>query len=249
VGEQGVGFGAQRAWLVDLFMQAVRMFTAHLWMFVAIAGGVVAVVDVILGVGLGELTSGYQAKSSSAEDLITLAASAFVTTPLITAMLAQAVVEIVGGRQPSAAEAVQRGLDLFAVMLFAIVLYVAGVVAGIFAFVVPGIYIGVCWYFVAQAVVVDDRRGFGALARSGELVRGNWWRALGAGLLFNVSVWIPSVIVTFVFDAAARAANAEGLLVLGDIVYQAFALPFVAIGATLFYLQLRERQRAATLGR
>jgi hypothetical protein len=248
----GDGSGLDRQPAVDpggglggLLSRTVGLFRAHLWMFVAIAGGVVAVVDLILGVGLGELTSGYRSESSSSAGLITLAASAFVTTPLITAMLAQAVVDIVAGEQPSAGRAVQRGLDLFAPILIVILLYLAAVLAGFFAFVLPGVYIAVSWYFVAQAVVVDDRRGFAALARSAELVRGNWWRAVGAGLAFNLIVAIPSSIVTVAFDAAARAADAEGILVLGDIVYQAFALPFVAVGATLFYLQLRDRPRVA----
>jgi hypothetical protein len=218
-------------------------------MFVGIAGGVVAVVDLIIGLGLGELSSGYTSQTSSGPALITFAASAFVTTPLITAMLAQAVVDIVAGRQPSAGAAVQRGLDLFAPLLLVIVLYVTAVIAGFFAVIVPGVFIGVSWYFAPQAVVVDDRRGFGALARSGELVRGHWWRALGAGLVFNVAIAIPSSVVNVIFATAARAADADALVVVGDIVSQAFALPFLAVGATLFYLHLRDAPRPPPAGR
>jgi hypothetical protein len=229
--------------LGGLLTEAIGLFRAHLWLFVGISGGVVAVVNLILGVGLGELTSPYQAQASSGVEAITLAASAFVTTPLITAMLAQVVLDIRAGEAPSAARAVQRGLDLFAPILLVIVCYVAAVIAGFLALLVPGVYVAVSWYFVAQAVVVDDRRGFAALARSGELVKGSWWWALGAGLLFNFVVWIPAQVVDLVFDAAAQAVNSEALLVLGQIAYQAFSLPFVAIGATLFYLRLRERAR------
>jgi hypothetical protein len=229
--------------------QAVELYRANLWLFVSIAGGVVAVVDVILGVGLGELTSGYRSQAASGVGAITLAASAFVTTPLITAMLAQAVIEIRAGAEVSVGGAVQRGLDLFAPILLVIVLYLAAVLAGFFAFVVPGVFVAVSWYFVAQAVVVDGARGFAALARSGELVRGNWWRALATGLVFNIAVAIPSTVVNIVFELAGRAANAEAVVVLGDIVYQAFALPFVAVGATLFYLQLRDEPRPARASR
>jgi hypothetical protein len=239
---RGAG-GGPDARLGGLLGEAVGLFRAHLWMFVGIAGGVVAVVNLILGVGLGELTSSYQEQASSGVEVITLAASAFVTTPLITAMLAQAVIDIRAGEAPSAGRAVQRGLDLFAPILLAIVLYVAAVIAGFFALVVPGVYVAVRWYFVAQAIVVDDRRGFAALARSGELVNGNWWLALGAGLLFNLVVAIPAQIVDLVFDAAARAVDSEALLVVGQIAYQAFSLPFVAIGGTLFYLRLRDQAR------
>jgi hypothetical protein len=243
-GELGDRGRAYLAWLLDLFVGSARLYRAHIWKFVAIAGGVVTVVDVILGIGLGELTSGYQSRPSSANEVISLAASAFVTTPLITTMLAQAVVDIRAGEQWTSTGAVQRGLDLFTPVLIVIVLYVAAVIAGFFAFVVPGVFIAVSWYFVAQAVVIENRRGFAALSRSGELVRGNWWRALGAGLAFNIAVAVPSSVVKTAFDAAAKAADAQGLLVLGNIVYEAFALPFVAVGATLFYLQLREASGA-----
>jgi hypothetical protein len=245
----GRGSTASGSGIGDLFNQAARLFRAHLWTFVAISGGVVAFVDLVLGVGLGELTSGYRSRTASGVDVITLAASAFVTTPLITGMLAQAVVDVRAGGVPTAGRAVQRGLDLFAPILFVILLYLAAVVAGFFAFVAPGVFFGVSWYFVAQAVVVDDCRGFRALARSGELVRGNWWRALATGLVFNVAVAIPSSVVNIVFELAAKAADSEGIVVLGDIVYQAFALPFVAIGATLFYLRLRDEPRPARVAR
>jgi len=234
--------------LGGLLIEAVGLFRSHLWMFVAIAGGVAAVVNLILAFGLGELTSRYRGQTSQSVGFIKVAAAAAVTTPLITAMLAQVVLDIRSGEAPSAGRAVQRGLDLFAPILLTILLYIGAVIAG-FLLIVPGIYLAVSWYFVAQAVVVDDRRGVGALARSGELVKGNWWRALAAGLLFNILVAIPSQLLNLAFDAAARSANAEGVLVLGQIVFQAFSLPFVAIGATLFYLRLRDEPRPVPIGR
>ncbi len=228
--------------LGGLLTEAVDLFRSHLWMFVGIAGGVAAVVNLILGFGLGELASRYHEQTSQSVGFIKLAAAAAVTTPLITAMLARAVLDIRAGEAPSASRAVQAGLDLFAPILLTILLYIGAVFAG-FLLIVPGIYLGVSWYFVAQAVVVDGRRGVGALARSGELVKGNWWRALAAGLLFNIIVAVPSQLLNVAFDAAARAADAEGVLVVGEIVFQAFSLPFVAIGATLFYLRLRDEPR------
>ena len=124
-----------------------------------------------------------------------------------------------------------------------IVLYLAAVLAGFFAFVLPGIFVAVNWYFVAQAVVVDDRRGVAALARSGELVRGNWRRALADRTGLQPGRRDPVDARQRRLRRAARAVNAEAVIVLGDIVYQAFALPFVAIGATLFYLRLRDLPR------
>jgi hypothetical protein len=225
----------------DLLAETLKLYRANLGAVVALAGGVVLVVDLILGLGLGELGSAYRTSSRAAESAITIGASALVTTPLITAMIARTVLDLHDGRPVSAGRAATVGLDVFAPLLAAVLMYVAAVLAGALAFVIPGVYLAVLWYFVAQAVVIDGRRGPAALARSGELVRGNWWRALGTGVLFNAIVGILGSVVALGVDALARAANAEAVVVAGNIVFETFALSFVAIGATLFYLDLRRR--------
>lgn len=232
---------APRRPIGELLDETFALYRAHLRIVLTIAGGVVAVVDLILGVGLGEITSRYKSRSPAGQGVITLAASALVTTPLITAMLARAVLDVREERTPSMQRAVAAGLDLFAPLLVAILLYVAAVVIGTLAFVLPGIYVAVSWYFVAQAVVVDGRRGPGALARSAELVRGGWIHAFSTGVLFNFLVAIPGSVVAYGAAALARAANAEAVVVAGDIIFETFALSFVAVGATLYYLDLRGR--------
>lgn len=231
--------GLVASWLPILFARTFGIYRAHLRMIVAVAAGVAAVVELILGLGLGQLTAGYRASSPIGEQAVEFAASAFVTTPLVTAMLARAVLDVVSGEQPSARRAIRCGLDLFAPLLIAMVLFVVALAAGFFALIIPGIYILVSWYFVAQAVVVDDRRGLAALARSGELVRGHWPAAALVGLAFQLAILIPGMVVSTAFDAAARGLDAAAVLVIGGIFVQAFSLPFVAIGATLFYLDLR----------
>jgi hypothetical protein len=225
--------------LAFLFSRTAAIYRAHLPIVLAVAGGVVLIVDLILGIGLGQLTSPYRATSSTSQEVVTFAASALVTTPLITAMLARAVLDVVAGEQPSAARSIQCGLDLFAPLLVAVILWIAALAAGLFALILPGIYISVSWYFVAQAVVVDDRRGLAALSRSGELVRGRWMTAALTGLAFQLAILVAGSLVGYAFSVAASAVDADAVLVLGDIIFQSFAIPFVAIGATLFYLDLR----------
>lgn len=225
--------------IAALFSRTAAIYRAQLGMILAIAGCVVAAVDLILGLGLGQLDSGYRSDTPIGQQVATFAASALVTIPLITAMLARAVLDVVAGEAPSARRSVRCGLDVFAPLLLAVVCWIAAVAAGIFAFVLPGVYIAVSWYFVAQAVVIDDRRGLGALARSGELVRGRWPRAALTGLAFQLAMLVVGSLAGYAFTAGARAADAQAVLVLGDIVVQTFAIPFVAIGATLFYLDLR----------
>lgn len=225
--------------LAFLFSRTYAIYRAHLRVVVGVAGGVVLVADLILGLGLGQLTARYRPMQPVSQVIIAYAAMLFVTTPLVTAMLARAVLDVLAGTEPSARRAVRCGLDLFAPLLLAIVLYSVAVAAGFILLILPGVYIAVSCYFVAQAVVVDDRRGMAALARSAELVRGRWLRAVLTGLAFVVVVQIPGMLAQLLFDTAAHAADAGAVLVLGDVVVQTFTLPFVAIGATLFYLDLR----------
>src|SRR2546430_16884987 len=71
------------------------------------------------------------------------------------------------------------GLEAFRPVFGALVIAAAGVVLGLFVFILPGIWLFVRWAFVPQAVVLDGRRGVAALQRSAELVTGSWWRGFG----------------------------------------------------------------------
>ena len=96
------------------------------------------------------------------------------------------------------------------------------------------------WYFVVQAVVIDDDRGLAPIARSAALVRGNWWRSAGVGLAFFLLERGRDGADRRRLRAARHAANSDAVLVVGEIIADAVTLPFLAIGATLYYLQLRE---------
>lgn len=232
---------AGRRPLGDLLAETLRLYRAHAGLVLTIAGGVAVTVELILGLGLGDLDARYHSTLPTSTTVIQLAASALVTTPLITAMLAHAVLDVRAWREPSARRAAQAGLDAFGPLLVAIVLYAAVVVLGASAFVLPGIYVGVLCYFVPQAVVVDGFRGPAALARSAELVRGGWWHAAGTGVAFNIAVVIAGSLVQLAFAALAKAANAEAVVLAGDALFATVALSFVAIGATLYYLDLPGR--------
>jgi len=231
--------GSGEPWLGPLFARTYAIYRAHLKLLLVVAAGVASVVELILGLGLGRLSAGYSTSSPVGAQLVDFAGSVLVTTPLITAMLARAVLDVLDGEQPTARRAIRCGLDLFAPLLIVTVLFVLGVFAGLVAFVIPGAYLSVSWYFVAQAVVVDGRRGIGALARSGELVRGRWLAVAMTGVAFQVVVVTVAVVLSGIFAAAARSADVGAIVMLSDILVQTVTVPFIAIGSTLVYLDLR----------
>src|SRR5947199_3506352 len=149
----------------------------------AVTGAIVVTVNVIVGLGLNEFGSHYRSDLGSGARSIQWLVSLLVLGPLINATAAQLVHEVAEGREPRPMEVLQRGLDVFAPALVAAILYWVAVVAGLFVLVLPGIYVGVLWYFATQSVTIERRRGFGALQRSGELVSGQWFRVAGVLLV------------------------------------------------------------------
>jgi hypothetical protein len=225
-----------------LLSRTFAFYREHLRLAVALTFPVVAVVDVILAAGLGEFTAGVHQKASTADFWVELAADLFVTVPIVTAMLAQVVVgERRDGTVPPARRAAEDGLELFVPALIPVVIYAIGVAIGGSFLVIPGVYLYFSWYFVVQAVVVDGARGFGAVMTSAALVRGHWWHTAGVVVCLEVLIGIPALIVSTGFMAIASLVDSEAITVLGSVLVDTAALPFVVIGATLYYLELRGR--------
>jgi hypothetical protein len=227
--------------LGQILGDALALWTANLPTFLGVAAGVVVTVDIIMGAGLGEITGHYQSSPPLSTVVIETTISVLVTTPLITAMLVHAVLDLGAGRTPSVREAITGGLDVFAPVLGAVCIFVLGVVGGFSLFIVPGIFVYVSWYFVTQAVVVDGARGLAAVARSAALVRGSWWRVLGVVLVIHVAVGLPENVLGLGVAAIAKSANSQGVDLAGRMVLEVFAISLEALMGTLLYFDLRAR--------
>jgi hypothetical protein len=166
-----------------------------------------------------------------------------VLSPLINATHAQLLLDLGEGRAPDPRRLIQRGLDVFAPALLAVALYWAAVFAGALL-IFPGIYVYVLWYLTTQAVVIEGRRGFGALQRSGELVSGHWFRVLAVVVVINLVGALPAVGLAAAVDAAARAANAQVITLVGAMIVQVLLLSFLALSAGLLFFDLRVGQAA-----
>jgi hypothetical protein len=132
-------------------------------------------------------------------------------------------------------------------LLASTLIYVAAVGAAVLlSFVVIGIpllvFILVSWFFYVQAVMIEGKRPLDALARSWDLVRGNWLRVLGIGVVY-VSIALVAV----------SAASLPGLLVSGEgnatvagnlltMAGAAVIAPFTYVGTVVVYLDLRARK-------
>ncbi len=83
-------------------------------------------------------------------------------------------------------------------ILFFVEIYlpeIAGLVIGVIM-IVATIYVGVRWIFCSLAAVFEEKSAIQALKRSGELVKGGWWRVFGIVLgifllLFSIHIILP----------------------------------------------------------
>jgi hypothetical protein len=225
----------------ELLSRTFAFYREHFRLVLLLTFPVVAVVDVILGAGLGDFTASVHRKETTVDFWVEFAANLFVTVPIVTAMLARLLVcERRDGMVPPARRAAEDGLELFAPALLAVVLYWIGVGVGTFL-IIPAVYFYFSWYFVVQAVAVDGARGFGAVTTSSTLVRGHWWHTAGVVVCLELLIGLPGLVVTAGFAALATLVDSDAITILGTVLVDTVALPFVVIGATLYYLELRER--------
>jgi hypothetical protein len=199
---------------------------------------------IVNGLGMAQLTSGYDTTPGFAEAAIPAAVSYLVVAPLITAICVYALQSVAAGGSPKAREAVVKGFESFSPIFFAVLLAALGILLGAIL-ILPGIYLFVRWYFVPQAVVLEGAQGAAALRASSRLVQGSWWRTLGLILLVNVAALLVAVVLGAPFTAAADSADRALWSLIGQIVAGSVTQPFGALYSTLLYFDLRERRRAA----
>jgi hypothetical protein len=228
-----------------LLRDSLVVYFRHFWTFLALGALVVVPSELVVsGVGLEQLSSGYDSSPRFVEAAIRAAVSYLVVAPLITAICVYALQSVAAGGKPVAREAIVKGFESFTPIFFAVLLAALGILLGAIL-IVPGVYLFVRWYFVPQAVVLEGAQGASALRASGRLVEGSWWRTLGLILLVNVVVLLVAVVLGAPFTAAADSADRAIWALAGEIVASSVTQPLGALYSTLLYFDLRERKRVA----
>ena len=226
-----------------LFGDALRAYRRHAGTFLLVSAAIVVPADLaVSGIGLDQLTGPYDASPPVAETIVPTALSFLVVAPLITATCIYALRDIAATSAPRAGRALTSGLDAFAPIFFAILLAAGGIVLGLLLLIVPGIFLAVRWYFVPQAVVLEDARGPAALPTSGSVVEGFWWRACGIVLLANLAASVPSLVLVPPFAALAHSTDRAVWSLVGQVSAETLTTPFVALVSTLLYFDLRARR-------
>jgi hypothetical protein len=157
------------------------------------------------------------------------------------------------GSSPDVGRSLRFGLRRAPMALLLTIVWAVGVVAGILALIVPGIWLAVAWALAVPALLFERVGPFKALSRSFGLVQGRWWATLLLvivctlllGLVGAIVQAIPSVVAELTAPENALAngiATAIGLTLSGVIIY-----PYYAAVLTILYFDQRVRKEGFDL--
>jgi hypothetical protein len=76
---------------------------------------------------------------------------------------------------------------------------------GFLLFIIPGIALSLYLFLTQYTFVLEDKRGFDALNRSFNLVRGNWWTLLGRLLVIGIIIMLLFVVFGSLVALSASA--------------------------------------------
>ena len=116
---------------------------------------------------------------------------------------------------------------------------------------IPGIYLSVAWSVAIPVLLIENTRGYGALQRSQQLVKGRWWPVVGVLALGR----IIAAVLEFVFGGAAAllSLSNESEVVLfatnaiSTALSQTLVTPFLAATIAIMYFNLRVRKEGFDL--
>ena len=128
----------------------------------------------------------------------------------------------------------------------------AGALIALLALMAVSICAGVYMTTIAPSIIVEGRKGFGALARGFRLARGSEWRILGHSIVYilvfiglTVAVFLPFMILGLMMGEETSGA----LSTIGATASTVIALPVLYIAATLLYFDIRLRKEGCDSAR
>jgi hypothetical protein len=191
--------------------------------------------DLIAVAGRGNLVSAFAA-------LLVGALGVLIASVIVGAAVATSLSELDAGRRLSPWQAYRRAFDRLGELARAVVGEVVLVVLLLLSIVgIPlAIHLLVRWAFVGQTAVIEELPARPALERSGDLVRGRWWRVFGITATINVLAVLSGPVVGVTVLLTATKASLDAINLIGSVVYT-FTVPLAAVAVTLLYRDLAAR--------
>jgi hypothetical protein len=205
--------------------------------------GFVAIVPIyvaVFGIGLNELSGAYDSSPSQERGVLEAGVLLAFSLPLTMTMVARRLVA-----DDSTGRAIQGGFERFALALIVAVVAIAATVAGLFAFIVPGVYLAIRLSLAVPAAALEELGPIDALRRSWALTATpHTWRALRLMALVLVFMIVVEAVIELPFFLIAESADKQGIGLAGSMLSYVVTLPIATIGAALVLFDLRARQSA-----
>jgi hypothetical protein len=115
------------------------------------------------------------------------------------------------------------------------------------ALVVPGIWLYGAWSVATPALMIEGVRGWGALSRSFQLVKGRWWPVAGVLVVATVMIGIvgaaiEGVLLAITLTSGGSVAGTVLIVSLAGGLASILTQPFQAAVTTVLYYDLRVRR-------
>ena len=221
----------------ELLSRAWAMYRREPWLFIVLTAVTVVPVGILSAVA-GAAVDGSTDVTRALTVLGIVLIPAILLLPVSGAAVALATVRRLQGTPTGISATLERVGVRFWILFSALVLVTLGVIVGLFALVIPGIFLAILWLFAGQAAVIDGRGITDSLRRSQDLVRGAWWTVFLAYLLIQVVTAIAQLALGIV-GAAILSPLDGGAYTWGSGIWntltQLAVQPFTLIAIGLLY--------------
>lgn len=165
-------------------------------------------------------------------------AAVFIFGVWYQGMVAEAVRDIQDARRDLSIGGLFRSVaDVLGPLIWTALIVLAGIFAGLLAFIIPGLVLGTWWSVAAPALVIERNGPMKAIGRSRELVRGHAWRVFSV-LLVMLSIVL---VISVAFQSIALALGDSGIAYAAAVLIgNAVTAPMFALATSVLYLELRK---------
>lgn len=216
-----------------------ELYWRYPWLFLALAALVIVPYELVVLAATGDWRLDQSSLPAGLSFLLATADVALVL-PLVSALHVHAVRAILAEEQPRIGAVTRLGLAALPVVAAVTIISWLGIVLGFVALVVPGIYLFLRWYVVAQAAAIEREGWSDALRRSTTLVSGNYRHVFGLGLVVLMIGFLPGFLIKHAFGDLTGP-----LFFFTWVAVEVLVWSFTALTGALLYFDLRARRQRA----
>lgn len=170
---------------------------------------------------------------------------------LIDGVMTVAASERYLGREVDVPAALRHAAGRVGPLLYASLIKWVGIIIGIVLLIAPGVYLLARFFAASQVVMLEGLGGSAALTRSSQLSEGLKGHILKALFLLIIIYFGLEIGWAMVLGAIFGGQPTEGVMMLGQqllsVIFTVLVYPFLSIGQTLLYYDVRIRREGYDL--